>query len=180
MDQPYTPQCVHSHRQHLPTRATTQEFLLFIHHPESQLKRCHSEPQLKECHVLNPYPEPQLKGYVPSHNSKNTSKPTFEISLKPCKPRTIKQANHFCLTNIAWHYSQVVRRKRLLDRLARDTYRQAPSASEPIVLQTSSGGTTFTALFRGYHLAVQTPPPDDKPVTRILLLLHTFSQVLPL
>jgi len=40
-------------------------------HPEPQLKRYHSEPQLKECHVLNPYPEPQLKGYVLSHNSRN-------------------------------------------------------------------------------------------------------------
>jgi len=30
--------------------------------PEPQIKRCYSEPQLKEYHVLNPYPEPQLKG----------------------------------------------------------------------------------------------------------------------
>jgi len=34
----------------------------------------------QECHVLNPYPEPQLKGYVLSHNSRNTSKPTFKLS----------------------------------------------------------------------------------------------------
>ncbi|QCE15172.1 hypothetical protein DEO72_LG11g2181 [Vigna unguiculata] len=37
--------------------------LVFIRHPEPQLKRCYSEPQLKEYHVLTPYPEPQLKGY---------------------------------------------------------------------------------------------------------------------
>ena len=49
----------------------------FIHHLEPQLKRCHSESQLKNCHVLNPYPKPQLKGYVPSHNSRNpASRPT--------------------------------------------------------------------------------------------------------
>jgi len=47
---------------------------------EPQLEGCHSEPQLKESHVLNPYPEPQLKGYILSHNSRNTSKPTFKIS----------------------------------------------------------------------------------------------------
>jgi len=47
-----------SHWQHSPTRATTQEFFMFVRHPEPQLKRCHSEPQLKECHVFNPYPEP--------------------------------------------------------------------------------------------------------------------------
>jgi len=69
---PYTPQCAHSHRQHSPTQATTQEFLMFIRHPEPQLKRCYSKPQLKEYHVLNPYPEPQLQGYVPSHNSRDT------------------------------------------------------------------------------------------------------------
>ena len=57
-------------------------------HFEPQLKRCHFEPQLKECHVLNPYPEPQLKEYVLSHNSRNTSKSTFEISPKPYRPRT--------------------------------------------------------------------------------------------
>jgi len=31
--------------------------------------------------VLNPYPEPQLKGYVPSHNSRNTSNLTLKASL---------------------------------------------------------------------------------------------------
>jgi len=86
----YEPQLAHSHRQHSPTRATTQEFLVFICHPEPQLKKYHSEPQLKECHVLNSYPESQLKGYILSHNSKNTSKPTFEISPKPCRPRISK------------------------------------------------------------------------------------------
>jgi len=84
------PQRAHSHQQHSPTRGITQEFLVFIRHPEPQLKGCHSEPQLKECHVLNPYHEPQLKEYIPSHNSRNTSKPTLEISYKPCRPRTSK------------------------------------------------------------------------------------------
>jgi len=92
---PYTPQRAHSHWQHLPTRATTQEFLVFIRHPEPQLKRCHSEPQLKECHVLNPYPEQQIKGYVPSHNSRNTNKPTFEESPKRCRSRTTKTREKF-------------------------------------------------------------------------------------
>jgi len=59
---------------------------VFIHHLEPQLKRCHFEPQLKECHVFNPYLVPQVKGYVLSHNSRNTSKPVFEISSKPCRP----------------------------------------------------------------------------------------------
>ena len=36
----------------------------------------------KEYHVLNPYPEPQLKGYVPSHNSRNTNNPTFKAPLE--------------------------------------------------------------------------------------------------
>jgi len=81
LDPPYTLQHAHSHRQHSPTRATTQEFLVFIRHPEPQLKRCHSEPQLKECHVLNPYPKPQLK---------EPNKPTFKVSPKLCRSRTSK------------------------------------------------------------------------------------------
>jgi len=61
-----------------------------ICHLEPQLKRCHSEPQLKEYHVPNPYFEPQLKGYVLNHNSRNTSKPTFEISPKPYRSHKSK------------------------------------------------------------------------------------------
>jgi len=68
----YEPQIAYSHRQHSPIWATTQGFLVFICHPEPQLKRCYSELQPKEYHVFNPYPEPQLKGYVLSHNSRNT------------------------------------------------------------------------------------------------------------
>ena len=79
MSTPYTPQRALSHRQHSPTRATTQEFFVFIRHPEPQLKICHFESQLKECHVLNPYPEPQLKGYVPSHNSRNTTHTSRQV-----------------------------------------------------------------------------------------------------
>ncbi|QCD89853.1 hypothetical protein DEO72_LG4g803 [Vigna unguiculata] len=101
LDLPYEPQLAHSHWKHSPTRATTQKFLVFIRHPEPQLKRCHSESQLKECHVLNPYLEPQLKRYILSYNSRNTSKPTFEISSKPCRPRTSKTSKtHFSASTI--------------------------------------------------------------------------------
>ena len=53
-----------SHNLHTHTDNTRQS--------EPQLKRCHFKPQLKECHVFNPYPEPQLKRYITSHNSRNT------------------------------------------------------------------------------------------------------------
>jgi len=43
--------------------------------------------------MLNPYPEPQLKEYVLNHNSRNTSKLTFEISSKPCRSHTSKTCN---------------------------------------------------------------------------------------
>jgi len=58
---PYWPQPAHSHRQHSPTRATTQRFLVFIRYPEPQLKGSHFGPQPIECHVLNPHPGPQPK-----------------------------------------------------------------------------------------------------------------------
>jgi len=65
---------------------------VFIRHPEPQLKRCYSEPQLKEYHVLNPYPEPQLKGYVPSHNSRNSSNLTSKHYQKLCRtPYEVQQ-----------------------------------------------------------------------------------------
>ena len=66
----------------LANPSSTQGFLVFICHPEPQLKRCYSEPQLKEYHVLNPYPEPQPKGYVLSHNTRNTNNPTFKAPLE--------------------------------------------------------------------------------------------------
>jgi len=123
------PQRAHSHRQHSPTRATTQEFLMFIRHPEPQLKRCHSDSQLNECQVLNPYLEPQLKRYVPSHNSRNTSKSTFEVSSKPCRPCTSKAITTLLLHSIAWGGTQGARRIMLPNRLAGDTCRKAPSTS---------------------------------------------------
>jgi len=113
---------------------------MFFCHPKPQLKRCHSEPQLKECHVLKPYLEPRLKGYVPSHNLRNTSKSTFEVSLKPCRPRTLKQATCFCLTKITWRCTRVTRRNRPLVRLGgtRTARRQAPLKS--LCLQVSPNG----------------------------------------
>jgi len=89
---------------------------VFICHPEPQLKRCHFESQLKECHVLNLYPKSQLKGYVRSHNSRNTSKPTFEVSPKPCRSRISKA----CKTLLPQQ-----------SHLALLTSRQAQSASKP-------------------------------------------------
>jgi len=74
---------------------TTQEFLVFICHSEPQLNRCHSEPQLKGCHMFNPHLEPQHKGYVPSHNSRNTSKLTLKVSPKYCRSRTTKANKAF-------------------------------------------------------------------------------------
>jgi len=122
----YTPLRAHSHRQHSPTWATTQEFLVFIRHPEPKLKRCYSEPQLKEYHVLNPYLEPQLKGYVPSHNSRDTFRATTQGAPASWPLRyhrsLVDHANQtskiqFCCSNIAWHYSWGVRHFLLSNRL---------------------------------------------------------------
>jgi len=66
--------------------------------------------------MLNPYPEPQLKGYVPSHNSRNTSKPTFEISPKPCRPHPSKASKtqaipmHYRLTLLLIHQAKFASR----------------------------------------------------------------------
>jgi len=136
MDPPYMPQRAHSHRQYSPTWATTQEFLVFIHHPEPQLKRCHSEPQLKECHVLNPYPKPQCKGYVLSHNSRNTS------LVDHAHPKHAKHKSGPCI--IAWSCYRAARRNPFPDCLAGATFRQAPSALKHPDLQTLPGMTTFT------------------------------------
>ena len=114
MDPPYAPQHAYSHRQHSPTRATTQEFLVFIRHPKPQLKRCHSGPQLKECHVLNPYPEPQLKGYVRSHNSRNlASRPSryHQSFVDHAHPKQTKlMPLHHCLALIQSRHAKLTSR----------------------------------------------------------------------
>jgi len=71
---------------------------------------------LKECHVLNPYLEPQLKGYVPSHNSKNTSKLIFETS-----PKLVDHVHSITSKALMLHQY----------RLALHTSHQAQQASRP-------------------------------------------------
>jgi len=139
---PYTALRAHSHRQHSPTRATTQEFLVFIRHPE-----------------------PQLKGYVPSHIKVST--------------------NHIYCSNIAWHHSRGAWRCQLPDRLAGDAYRQAPCASETQTLQISPGKTTFTArrthskgpLF--WQLSLGGSSPTAKRCTSTLLSVGFFCISFP-
>jgi len=105
---PYWPQPAHSHLQHSSTRATTQGFLVFIRHPEPQLKRCYSEPQLKEYHVLNPYPEPQLKD---TFRAKTQGTPTS----RPLRyPRSLVDHAHH-----SKHNTNLLQQ----NRLAGDTYR---------------------------------------------------------
>ncbi|QCD89266.1 hypothetical protein DEO72_LG4g210 [Vigna unguiculata] len=84
-DPPYEPQHAHSHRQYSPIQATTQGMLVFIRHPEPQLKGCHSEPQLKECHMFTLYLEPQLKEHSNKSifKAKLSSRPLGETSLSP-------------------------------------------------------------------------------------------------
>jgi len=84
--------------------------------------------------VLNPYPEPQLKGYVSSHNSRNTSKPTFETSSKSCRPR-ISKANKTSFPQQHHPALHTSRHANHASRLpARDTSHQAPRASDAIIL----------------------------------------------
>ncbi|QCE00096.1 hypothetical protein DEO72_LG7g1382 [Vigna unguiculata] len=73
-------------------------FLVFVRHPEPQLKRCYSEQQLKEYHVLNPYPEPQLKGYVPSHNSRNSNNLTSKALPEAFSPEQLPSTSSFAPT----------------------------------------------------------------------------------
>jgi len=165
------PQCAHSHRQHSPTRATNQKFLVFIRHPELQLKGCHSEPQLKECHVLNPYPEPQLKGYIMNHISRNTKKPTFEASPKPSRPRTLKASKleawslHYCLALLLSHQAKHASRppggghvppgaKRLCThwlcvyRLTELTLSPGATCSQPFLILSLSSGEAYLTVKR--------------------------------
>jgi len=55
----------------LANTSSTQGFLVFIHHPE---------PQLKEYYVLNPLSRATTQGIRFELNSRNTSNPTFEAS----------------------------------------------------------------------------------------------------
>jgi len=69
---------------------------------------------------------------------------------------------------IAWRGTRAARRCQLPDRLAGDTYRQAPSASNSPSLQPPPGGTVYTArqtLFQE-PLFVSPPPGGAYPTAR--------------
>jgi len=103
------------------------------------------EPQIKEYNVLNPYPEPQLKGYVSGHNSRNTSNPTFKAITKSLVDHYIKSTTPSCSSKIARRGTRVARHCQLPNRLAGVAYRQAPSASYSTSLQASPGVKVPTA-----------------------------------
>ncbi|QCE11218.1 hypothetical protein DEO72_LG10g2451 [Vigna unguiculata] len=113
-------------------------------------KSCHSESQLKEYHVLNPYPEPQLKGYVLSHNSRNTNKLIFKVSPKPYRPRTLKQPTLSSpkLPGIA-HESLGAMHFQIAWRATRTARCQAPLV--PLCLQVSVGGMILTARHHAFQ-----------------------------
>jgi len=117
---------------------------VFIRHPEPQLKGCHSEPQLKKFHLLTPYPEPQLKGYILSHNSRNTNKLTFKVSPKHCRSGTSKasKASTSALSLDAAFEPPGEICFQTIWQGTRATRRQAPLYTLP--LQVSPSGTTFT------------------------------------
>ena len=99
---PNWPQPAHSLRQHSPTRAITQRFLVFIRYPEPQLKGSHSGPQPIESHVLNPYPEPQLKDTfrATTHGTLASSPSRYLRSLidhaSPFKLQSIQYCKIYC------------------------------------------------------------------------------------
>ncbi|QCE00179.1 hypothetical protein DEO72_LG7g1466 [Vigna unguiculata] len=99
----------------------------------------HLEPQLKGF-----YSEPQLKGYVLSHNSRNPNKPNFKAPLKRCRPRTSRQATPL-LNDIAWRNTLGAKSIRPPNCLAGDTCRQAQSASSLTALHLSPSWTLPTA-----------------------------------
>ena len=164
---------------------------MFIRHPEPQLEGCHSEPQLKECHVLNPYPEPQLKGYVPTHNSRNTNKLTLrchrslvEHTHKASNPMLLQQESpgtgHLapCAATsrpLGGGHVPLSANAPLMPMLAiawqNTPHRQAPVLSRASTRSFSLGGITFSArrhafqasLVFLYHLAALPKPPDNTP-----------------
>ena len=66
---------------------------------------------------------------------------------------------------IAWRGTRAARRCQLPDRLAEDTYRQAPSASNSQSLQPPPGGTVYTARQKLFQepLFVSLPPGGAYP-----------------
>jgi len=102
----YEPQLAHSHRQHLPVRATIQWMLVFIRHLKPQLKRYHYEPQLKECHVFTLVSSHNSRDIVSSHNSRNTlTSWSLRYHPKPCRPRTSKTYKPQVVYNFKTHYA---------------------------------------------------------------------------
>ena len=102
----------------LANPSSTQGFLMFIRHPELNSRDAISSSTRGKCHVLNPYLE---------LNSRNTSKPTFEASLKHCRSRNQSKQPQL-LPGFAWRNTLGAKCIRPPDRLA-GAYHQALSAS---------------------------------------------------
>jgi len=96
---------------------------------------------------------------IPSHNSMDTFRTTTQGTPASWPSRyhqslvdnTHRSKQSFCLYIIAWHCYRAVRRNWLLDRLAGDTCRQSPSASDTTDFQVSPGGTTLTVRHHMLH-----------------------------
>ncbi|QCE11166.1 hypothetical protein DEO72_LG10g2399 [Vigna unguiculata] len=120
--------------------------LLFIRHPKPQLKRCHSEPQLKECHVFIPYPKPQFKGYVLSHNLRNPlASRSLRYHPKSCRPCILNDHKHFASTlspGVALKPPREIQFQTVW-RKPQPVRRQMPQTILP--LQVSPSGTHLTA-----------------------------------
>ncbi|QCD78453.1 hypothetical protein DEO72_LG1g2086 [Vigna unguiculata] len=114
------------------------------------------------------------KGYVLSHNSRNTSKPTFEVSKKPCRPRkqipartdhsiatrslgTVHEAPSATASKIAWHGTCIAKRKRASNAHA-CSYRLARHSSPLGATRSNSH------WFRNYRLAAPKLLPCDTSV----------------
>ncbi|QCD83142.1 hypothetical protein DEO72_LG2g3485 [Vigna unguiculata] len=110
---------------------------------------CHPESQLKECHVFTLYPEPQLKGYRSEPQLKEySSKSIFEANFVPnwlvehiChKALSTSKINVFA--GIAWRDDLTVRRQ---------TYDSSLDLKLSLSAQVLPLGTTLVNAFYWFY-----------------------------
>ncbi|QCE14874.1 hypothetical protein DEO72_LG11g1880 [Vigna unguiculata] len=167
------------HNQHTHTGNTHQPELNLrvprVHlSSRAQLEGCHSELNSRNTTCLTLVPS-STQGTHFELNPRNISKLIFEVSLKPCRSHN-HTAKHITLVPPD-RLVLLSRRQALLlsDRLAGDTYHQAPSAFTPLPLHLSPSGTLSTIRCHEYKLLSESQLSPSDFISAAMCCISTVT-----
>ncbi|QCD79338.1 hypothetical protein DEO72_LG1g2977 [Vigna unguiculata] len=142
---------------------------MFIRHPELNSRDAISSSTRGKCHVLNPYLE---------LNSRNTSKPTFEASLKHCRSRNQSKQPQL-LPGFAWRNTLGAKCIRPPDRLAGKIKENSRRVKEKVRNRENREGMMLTSLKTKAFSPKPKPLPPFSLKRRRISLKREFVQWRP-